>query len=250
MLVEIPQSSGSLRYPLRFASPTHQIFKEEYLWLDTICAVKILLPFLETMPLWSRWSSYEPISTDCEVSIDYDIDHLKSPGSVRERGNKKSFSVLYTLYQLSQTLSGLCISLLCFLLLATGASFFASRTTFGFPPSSCKSPTIRREWRGLHSHEKHDYINALQCLRQHPSKLGLNHSRYDDFPHFHIHYGENCMRPIIPANATTIADVGSSRDCWISGVASLVHTLIRRSTAHGVRLHGPFSVGHRCLRFQ
>ncbi|KAM0795551.1 hypothetical protein BDR22DRAFT_883005 [Usnea florida] len=49
---------------------------------------------------------------------------------------------------------------------------------------------IRREWRDLSDTEKGDYIQAVQCLRSSPSRLGLNQTLYDDFPYVHSRNGE------------------------------------------------------------
>lgn len=87
-----------------------------------------------------------------------------------------------------------------FVLLVIG---FASGTHFktssnasipqGVPSSSaCQDPTLRREWRSLGDQEKHDYIEAVKCLKTVPSQLDLNQTLYDDFPWVHIHFGEYC----------------------------------------------------------
>ena len=56
----------------------------------------------------------------------------------------------------------------------------------------CKDPPIRLEWRSLSRAEKKNYIEAVQCLRTTPSRLGLNQSLYDDFPWTHSRVGGNC----------------------------------------------------------
>lgn len=59
---------------------------------------------------------------------------------------------------------------------------------------NCSSPTIRREWRSLSWVEKLNYIEAVQCLRGLPSRLGLNHSLYADFPYVHENVGNYCEK--------------------------------------------------------
>lgn len=59
-------------------------------------------------------------------------------------------------------------------------------------PTACTDPVIRREWRDLSNAERKDYIEAVQCLRSSPSRLGLNQSLYDDFPYVHSRNGEAC----------------------------------------------------------
>jgi len=54
---------------------------------------------------------------------------------------------------------------------------------------SCQNPTVRREWRTLSTAERHDYLAAVQCLQENPSRLGLNHTLYDDFPWVHSRMG-------------------------------------------------------------
>ena len=58
--------------------------------------------------------------------------------------------------------------------------------------STCTDPVIRREWRDLSNVEKSDYIAAVQCLRNSPSRLALNQTLYDDFPYVHSRNGEAC----------------------------------------------------------
>lgn len=57
---------------------------------------------------------------------------------------------------------------------------------------SCVNPKARREWRSLSTSEKSEYIHAVQCLLATPSRLGLNHSAYDDFPLVHSLVGGYC----------------------------------------------------------
>ncbi|KAF7864306.1 uncharacterized protein EAF02_010274 [Botrytis sinoallii] len=53
----------------------------------------------------------------------------------------------------------------------------------------CDNPIVRREWRSLSRNEKHEYFEAVNCLRSKPSMLGTNHSLYDDFGYSHIQIG-------------------------------------------------------------
>ena len=59
------------------------------------------------------------------------------------------------------------------------------------PYKPCRYPTIRHEWRSLSREEKSAYLDAVKCLRTIPSRLGLNHTLYDDFPYFHSRTGES-----------------------------------------------------------
>jgi len=59
--------------------------------------------------------------------------------------------------------------------------------------STCNRPQFRREWRSLSHLEKRSYIQAVQCLKKTPSRLGLNQSLYDDFPYVHFRVGGYCM---------------------------------------------------------
>ncbi|OHW94339.1 monooxygenase [Colletotrichum incanum] len=45
----------------------------------------------------------------------------------------------------------------------------------------------RVEWRSLSDTAKVDYIAAVKCLDKLPSKIGLETSRYNDFPYVHAH---------------------------------------------------------------
>jgi len=82
------------------------------------------------------------------------------------------------------------IVLTCFLL--SGQIFSWIQPKFGGSASTCTSPSIRREWRSLSRVEKLRYIDAVQCLRERPSRLDLNQSLYDDFPYVHRNVGDQC----------------------------------------------------------
>ena len=58
-------------------------------------------------------------------------------------------------------------------------------------PMDCINPKQRREWRTLSNAEKQEYIAAVQCLRDVPSLLGLNQTRYDDLPWAHTYLGSD-----------------------------------------------------------
>ena len=70
--------------------------------------------------------------------------------------------------------------------------FQHKRDSRALASTACTKPTIRREWRDLSDTEKSDYIEAVQCLRSSPSRLGLNQTLYDDFPYVHSRNGEAC----------------------------------------------------------
>lgn len=53
--------------------------------------------------------------------------------------------------------------------------------------SACTDPPKRIEWRQLGAEIQKEYIEAVLCLRTKPSALGLNTTRYDDFPYIHTH---------------------------------------------------------------
>ncbi|KAF2204311.1 monooxygenase [Delitschia confertaspora ATCC 74209] len=56
--------------------------------------------------------------------------------------------------------------------------------------SKCDLIAMRREWRTLSMAQKHQYLEAVKCLKRWPSSLGLNQSYYDDFPWIHSRIGE------------------------------------------------------------
>lgn len=51
---------------------------------------------------------------------------------------------------------------------------------------SCSEPVTRKEWRSLSDTEKSEYIEAVQCLKDTPSRLDTSSaSLYDDFAYVH-----------------------------------------------------------------
>ena len=61
----------------------------------------------------------------------------------------------------------------------------------------CSQPIRRREWRSFSNREKHDYIEAVQCLARTPPKAQDNGTRFDDFPYVHYHFGNEGERSFI-----------------------------------------------------
>lgn len=56
----------------------------------------------------------------------------------------------------------------------------------------CSNPSTRREWRSFSAAEKANYLDAVQCLRETPSRLHSDYSLYDDFPWVHTNIGNYC----------------------------------------------------------
>ncbi|KAK8070195.1 hypothetical protein PG994_006811 [Apiospora phragmitis] len=53
--------------------------------------------------------------------------------------------------------------------------------------TSCTNPVKRAEWRTLSTEVQKQYVDAVLCLKTKPSGMGLNTTRYDDFPYVHTH---------------------------------------------------------------
>ena len=139
------------------------------------------------MPL-SHGSSarYFPISSD--DGSETELEKLRDIGDFRE-GSQRRWSIFSFL---------VCVFVLCFPLSFAIRSLLESSnvihgSTAMFSSQACPNPPTRREWRSLSRDEKKDYLVAVQCLRETPSRLGLNQSLYDDFPWVHIRVGGYCM---------------------------------------------------------
>ena len=86
-----------------------------------------------------------------------------------------------------------CIVLTCLVFVVGGRKAITSLAHHNIQPqTTCGPLTVRREWRMLSEQEKIQYLNAILCLRKHPSRLGMNHSLYDDFPWVHALVGGYC----------------------------------------------------------
>lgn len=57
---------------------------------------------------------------------------------------------------------------------------------------ACRNPSDRQEWRDLSKDQKQNYLDAVLCLKETPSRLNMNQSLYDDFPWVHALIGEYC----------------------------------------------------------
>jgi tyrosinase len=89
----------------------------------------------------------------------------------------------HTLWSLAQ--AGRCLLILLVAILTICGWIYSMSKS-----NACKEGAIRKEWRALTTPEKHEYLAAVQCLKTQPSRLGLNHTLYDDFPFVHSHVGE------------------------------------------------------------
>lgn len=58
--------------------------------------------------------------------------------------------------------------------------------------SVCGIVQVRREWRSLSDTEKHNFIDAVRCLTNRPSKQLPQYSLYDDFSYVHHDTGPAC----------------------------------------------------------
>ena len=73
------------------------------------------------------------------------------------------------------------------LFILSAVSLCAAATLPQRDNSACTKPRQRLEWRALSDEVKKAYIDSVLCLKTKPSQLGLNTSRYDDFPYVHTH---------------------------------------------------------------
>jgi len=95
--------------------------------------------------------------------------------------------------------SGTCLFLLCVLIglnaFNIGQKYWPQVTRHIVQKqtkTTCQNPSIRREWRSLSMKEKHEYLEAVQCLAHTPSRWTPNMTLYDDFPHVHDTTGAFC----------------------------------------------------------
>lgn len=92
-----------------------------------------------------------------------------------------------------QVIAILVIVLLCLIVsLASGAMFMILERDGAQTQIACEHPPDRREWRDLGEKQKQNYLDAVLCLKETPSRLNMNQSLYDDFPWVHALVGEYC----------------------------------------------------------
>ena len=123
--------------------------------------------------------------------VDLDVDDEKNVENRKHIANSVTKSHFLRLSLVLWT------ALLCIVVLGFSGGFLLKQKidtddTKFWTSIACTDPIIRREWRNLSDAEKSDYIAAIQCLRNSPSRLGLNQTLYDDFPYVHSRNGEAC----------------------------------------------------------
>ncbi|KAK8118267.1 uncharacterized protein PG998_006548 [Apiospora kogelbergensis] len=69
--------------------------------------------------------------------------------------------------------------------LVLSASLGAAATIPRQAGDACANPAKRVEWRTMTPEVQKQYVDAVLCLKTKPSGMGLNTSRYDDFPYVH-----------------------------------------------------------------
>ena len=64
--------------------------------------------------------------------------------------------------------------------------------------NGCTNPVKRVEWRTLGAAKQKQYVDAVLCLKTKPSGMGLNTTRYDDFPYVHtkLNHESECFQII------------------------------------------------------
>ena len=128
-------------------------------------------------------ATYAPVA-DLDVDDEKDVENIEHILNSETRSQVIRLSLMFW------------AALLCIVLGFSGGFLVKQKIdiddTKSLISTACTDPVIRREWRTLSDVEKRDYIAAVQCLRNSPSRLGLNQTLYDDFPYVHSRNGEPC----------------------------------------------------------
>ena len=133
------------------------------------------------MPYSQSTAAYAPVA-------DLEFDDDKADGNPQPAVNNTGRSRVLGLSL------ALCLAVWCIVLgFVCGILVRQNIDSKSLAPAACTNTVMRREWRDLSDVEKSEYIEAVQCLRSSPSKLGLNQTLYDDFPYVHSRNGEACQ---------------------------------------------------------
>lgn len=123
---------------------------------------------------WKKTQPYIPLAASEDEDVQ--IDEAK-PQPKRPKHHFKRFAALAGILRV--------LLLLSILAFATAQK----RNRVGV----CHEPVVRKEWRTLSDVQKQEYLDAVLCLKTKPSRLGQNHSLYDDFPYLHSRSGTHGM---------------------------------------------------------
>jgi hypothetical protein len=114
---------------------------------------------------------------------------------------------------------------------------------------ACNNPTKRIEWRNLGSEVQKQYVDAVLCLKTKPSGLGLNTTRYDDFPYVHTHLDNTStwiflfftlhFHTFQPQGLTQ--EIYSSHSSYVPSLAQTLCSDLRRLSPR-MRLHWSYAV--------
>lgn len=133
-----------------------------------------------------RRGDYSPVPSD--------QDHVFDPTKPRKKWSRLSGSSLsFKLICITTLIIFLTISFISGTLI--GRFVARSPSTQIQNRKRCDDLVTRREWRTLSVAEKQDYLSAVQCLRNTPSRLHKEYSLYDDFPWLHTRVGKYCISP-------------------------------------------------------
>ena len=142
-----------------------------------------------------RAEDYTPV-------VDVELQPLSESYGEPQLGFDRPHRSWLTLFYL-----GLCVVAACCLTLGFigGEYFQGGRSDSVTSFTKCQNPSIRHEWRSLSKYEKNEYIQAVQCLSNTSSRLGINQTLYDDFPFVHSRSGEECMWDLFPSFQFVVA---------------------------------------------
>ena len=114
------------------------------------------------------------------------------------------------------------------------------------PPSgSCTDPVTRREWRSLTHRERTEYFRAVNCLSTKPSRLGLNHTLYDEFSWVHREIGQYCECAWLADRAISKRTDGNKHMTphrFFRGI-DMPYTSMRRPWMKNANLQEPYHTG-------
>lgn len=164
--------------------------------LHVLCALRRMTccigQCLRSMSCLSRYTKrYRllPSGNDKEKNNDNDIDDYNSSGAQYD-ASRSRWLFLYVFALCFTAFAGLAVGFSASTL--RSQIFKLQSAEDENAPRVCSDPLLRREWRSLAKAEKSDYIEAVKCLNETPSVLGLNQSLYADFPWIHNRIGEYC----------------------------------------------------------
>ena len=169
-----------------------------------------------------------------------DFDRFSPPDHFSRKRSKRSGAIRIGLY--------ICLCAVGLIVGLFGSTIYTEKVSISSKTAevaTCKSPSIRREWRSLSIAERDAYIDAVFCLRAKPSRLNTSQTLYDDFAYVHHQFDEESKSTVL-VQELRLTETPSTLRGAFPCLASVFHPCLSSHARGSMPLHWPTTVRPQC----